>query len=45
MPLFIEFIELKSSQMIMSLLHSMLAVFQISAYLQIYDIFYSDKEK
>lgn len=44
MPLFIEFIELKSSQMIMSLLHSMLAVFQISAYLQIYDIFYSDKE-
>lgn len=43
-PLFIGYIELKSSQIIMSLMHAMLAVFQIVAYLQIYDKFYPDNE-
>ncbi len=44
LPLFVSFIELKSSQVIMSLLHSLLAVFQIVAYLQIYDKFYSNED-
>lgn len=42
LPLFVGYVELKSSQIIMSLMHSMLAVFQIVAYLQIYDKFYPD---
>ena len=45
MPLFVGFIELKSSIIIMSLMHSILAVFQIVAYLQIYDKFYPDDEE
>ncbi len=45
LPLFISFIELKSSQLVMSLMHSLLAVFQIVAYLQIYDKFYPDENK
>ena len=43
-PLFIGYVELKSSQVIMSLMHAMLAIFQIVAYLQIYDKFYPDNE-
>ena len=42
LPLFVGFIELKSSQVIMSAMHSILAVFQLVAYLQMYDKFYSD---
>ena len=45
MPLFVGFIELKSSIIIMSLMRSMLAVFQIIAYLQIYDRFYPDEKE
>ena len=45
LPLFVSFIELKSSILIMSLMHAMLAVFQIVAYLQIYDKFYPDEDK
>ena len=42
LPLFVGFIELKSSQIVMSIMHAMLAVFQIVAYLQIYDKFYPE---
>ena len=45
MPLFVGFIELKSSQVVMSVMHSILAVFQIVAYLQIYDKFYPDTDE
>ena len=44
LPLFIGFVELKSSPMVMSVMHAMLAVFQLVAYLQIYDKFYSNDE-
>ena len=42
LPLFVGFIELKSSKIVMAIMHSALAVFQIVAYLQIYDKFYPD---
>ena len=45
MQIFVNFVELKSSIIIMSLMRSMLAVFQIVAYLQMYDKFYSDSSK
>ncbi|MBE6451332.1 MAG: hypothetical protein E7016_05145 [Alphaproteobacteria bacterium] len=43
LPLFIGFVELKSSPIVMSVMHAMLAVFQLVAYLQIYDKFYPDE--